>query len=58
MFRNLKKKTQKKLDLKNKVKNKFFPSFPTSVFALSTFICPNLQIILEKNLHTYVDLKQ
>ena len=43
-----KKKTKKILNWK-KVKNKFFSSYPSFIFALYTFISPNLQIILKKN---------
>ena len=57
MFRDLKKKT-KKFQLNKKFKNKFFPNCSTFVFILYTLISPNLQIILEKNLHTQVDLKE
>ena len=56
MFRNLKK--TKKIQLKKKVKNKFFSSCPSFVFALYTLTSPNLQIILKKDLHTWVDLKE
>ena len=45
-------------ELEKKVKNKFFSSYPSFVFALYTLISPNLHIILKKDLHTHVNLKE
>ena len=57
MFRNIKKKT-KKNSIEKKVKNKRITSCHSFVFALYTLISPNLQIILKKTLHTWVDFKE
>ena len=58
MFRNLKKKTKKNFTWKKKSIFKKNSSCPKFVFALYTLISLNLQLILEKNLHTRVDLKE
>ena len=49
MFGNLKKKT-KKISIGKKFN--FFSSYSSFVFALYTFISPNLQIILKKKIYT------
>ena len=48
----------KKIQLKKKVKNKFFSSCHSFIFELYTLISPNLLIILKKKLHIQVDLKE
>ena len=53
-----KEEEDKKIQLKKKVKNKKNSSCFSFVFAFETFISPNLQLVLEKNLHTRVDLKE
>ena len=57
MFRNLKKKT-KKISIEKKSQNRKKISYPTFVFSLKILISPNLQIIVENNLHIQVDLKE
>ena len=57
MFRNLRMKT-KKIWIGKKVENNFFLSYPSFFFVLYTLISPNLQMILEKELHIQVDLKE
>ena len=57
MFGNLKKKT-KKYQLEIKVKNKFFSSCLSFVFVFYTLLSPNLQIVLEKNSYTHIDIKR
>ena len=56
MFKNLRKKTKKKSQLEKKVKNNFFSSCSSYFFALFILISPDLQLILKKKLHTWVDL--
>ena len=56
MFNNLRMKTKTNFELEKKVKNKFFSSCPSFIFASYTFISPNLRMIFFK-LHTWVDLK-
>ena len=58
MFRNLRKKIKKQFELEKKVKTKTFSSCPNFIFGLYNLISPNLQIILKKKLHTWVDLKE
>ena len=41
---------KEKFELKKKIKNKFFSSYPSFVFALYTLISPNLHVILRKNI--------
>ena len=53
MFRNLKKKT-KKIQLKKKIKNNFFSSYPTLVFDQKLFITLVSQINILHKLYSYV----
>ena len=57
MFRNLKKKKTKKISIEKKLKNQFFSSCPSFIFALYTLISLSVQIILKKNF-TYPDRSQ
>ena len=57
MFRNLQKKTKKYFKLEKKVKNNFFSSYPSFIFAPYTLISPNIHIILKKKI-MYPDRSQ
>ena len=57
MFRNLRKKTKRKLNWKKKAIF-FFSNCPNFVIALYTLISLNLHIILKKKLHIQVHLKE
>ena len=54
MFRNLKKKTEKKNLMKNKVKNNFFSSCPFFVFDQKLFITLVSQINILHKLYSHV----
>ena len=54
----LEKEDFKKNSIEKKGQNEFFSSYHSFVFAIYIFISPNLQIILNKSLYTWVDLKE
>ena len=54
MFRNLKKKTKKNIQLKKEVKNKFFSSYPTFIFDQKLFITFVSQINVLHKLYSHV----